>query len=76
MIGCRWRLHADERFLDGNAAMLRRWPPLLAPVFRRDAESEKANDDDRRPMTFRAAYVFDASQTDPLPSVPEVDAKH
>jgi len=38
---------------------------ILAPVFRRKDEDDA--DDERQPVTFRAAYVFDVAQTDPLP---------
>jgi hypothetical protein len=36
---------------------------ILAPVFRRKDEDEE----ERQPVSFRAAHVFDVSQTEPLP---------
>jgi N-terminal domain of anti-restriction factor ArdC len=38
---------------------------ILAPIFRRMADIED-EEDERRPITYRAAYVFDVSQTEPL----------
>jgi len=39
---------------------------ILAPVFRR-REDEEEGEKDRRPVSYRAAYVFDTAQTAPLP---------